>query len=201
MRKCRALYRKAQPQRRSRSTLELEPTQLRIWQPNGQARRLGLNGCRFSIRDAACEQRFVRHLLLHLPGEVVDLITPPDEGAIAPRAARLPSVGDNVTIVDGSAWEALADWLASRGRLSGRTVTELARLALIATPQFAITIGEWAGQLAVERTRVMANPMRTPASLRESLKPLEQAARTSPRVADALVAALSRSSLLLRNIG
>lgn len=162
---------------------------------------MGLNGARFSIRDAACEQRFVRHLRLHLPGEVVELITPPDEGAIAPRAARLPRVPETVTIVDAASWEALADWLRSRGRLGGRTMADLARLALIATPQFAITIGEFAGQLAVELNSLAANPMRTSASLRESLKPLEDAARQSPRVADALVAALSRSSLLLRNIG
>lgn len=161
-------------------------------------RRVGLNGARFTIRDAACEQRFVRHLRLHLPGEVVELITPPDEGAIAPRAARLPRVPETLTIVNAGAWEALADWLASRGRLAGRTMTDLARLALIATPQFAIAIGEFAGELAVELNCLAANPMRTSASLRESLRPLEQAARHSPRVADALVAALSRSSLLMR---
>jgi len=199
MRKCRALYTKAEPKRRSRCTVELEPTLLRIHPPGGPSRRLGLNGAHFSIRDAACEQRFVRHLILHLPGEVADLITPPDEGAIAPRAARLPNISSNVIILDTPAWEALAGWLRGRGRLDGRTVLELARLAVIATPQFAITIGEFAAQLAVDRTRPIANPMRTNATLRESLRPLEQAARTSPRVADALVAALSRSSLLLRS--
>lgn len=198
--KCVALYSRPKKARYARCTVELEPHVLRIYSPDGQCRRLYLDGACFSVRDAACEQRFVRHLILQLHGEVADLITPPDEGAIAPRAARLPSISASTTIIDSGALDTVADWLQGRGRLSGRTIAELARLAVIASPQFAIMIGEWAGQMAVESLldRLNVTPMRTSASVRDSLRPLELAARTSPRVADALVAALSRSSLLLR---
>jgi hypothetical protein len=121
------------------------------------------------------------------------MITPPDQGAIAPRALRLPAVPDDVAILEVNAWEAVFDWLRKGCRLAGRTVRELANLACIATPQFAIAIGEWAAHVAREMTWENGGPMRGGGvDLRFSLRPLEEAARKSPRAQDALVAAYSQ---------
>ncbi len=190
-----ALYRRA-VRRPPRARLELEASSLVVTIAEGRVRRIGLNGARFVVRDATRDQRFVRHLTLLLPAERVDLMTPSEEGAIAPRAARLPGVPKDAIVVEVAAWEAAVDWLQSGGRLGGRTVTELARLACAATPQFAIAIGEWAAQVAVEMTWERAGPMRGGGELRELLRPLEAAATRSARAADALVAALARSSRL-----
>lgn len=121
------------------------------------------------------------------------MITPPETGAIAPRALGLPGVPDDVAIVEIDEWDAVLDWLHGHCRLSGRTVRELAQLACIASPQFAIAIGEWAARVAAEMTWENRGPMRGGAvDLRFSLRPLEEAARRSPRAQDALVAAYSR---------
>lgn len=162
--------------------------------PDGRSRTLFLNGSRFAVRDAACSQRFVRHLKLYLRGERADLITPPDEGSIAPRAAQLPGVPDDSLIVDRAAWEAVADWMAGGGRLGGRSIAELARLACVATAQFALVLGEWAAQVAIEMSWERRGPMRVAGDVRHSLRPLELAAGHNPRAAEALVAALSHTS-------
>jgi len=97
-------------------------------------------------------------------------------------------------VVDSSVWEAVVDWVNGGGRPGGRTVADLARLACIATSQFAITLGEWAAQLAHEMTWERQGPMRSGAGLRHSLRPLEEAATRSARAGEALVAALSRTA-------
>lgn len=163
--------------------------------PDGRCRTLFLNGSRYAVRDAAHAQRFVRHLKLYLRGDRADLITPPDEGAIAPRAAQLPGVPDDSVVVDIHAFEAVADWIEGGGRLAGRTVAELARLAAVASAPFAITLGEWAAQVALEMSwERRRGPMRVAGDLRHSLRPLELAAHDYPRAAEALVAALSHTS-------
>jgi hypothetical protein len=194
--RCRGLY-KAQ-RRQPRARLELERDILRICLPDGRWRPLFLNGARFAVRDAARGRRFVRHLKLYLTDGRADLITPPDEGAIAPRAAQLPGVPDGAITVDRDGFEAVADWLQGGGRLGGRTVAELARLASIASAQFAITLGEWAAQVAMEMTWDRRGPLRGGSDLRHPLRPLEEAANRHPRAAEALVAALSRSSRFRR---
>jgi hypothetical protein len=185
--------------------LELERDLLLLTMPDGRWRGVSLNGARFAVTDAACAQRFVRHLSIAVTDDRgdddrVDLITPPDEGAIAPRAARLPGVPDEAAVVDVDVWEAAVDWLRGGGRLGGRSVAELARLACIATPQFALAIGEWAAQVAVEMIWERSGPMRGGADLRHALHALQVAARTSPRAADALVAALACSAALRRRV-
>jgi len=88
------------------------------------------------------------------------------------------------------------DWLRGGGRPGGRTVAELACLACIATSQFAMTLGEWAAQVAHEMTWERQGPMRSGAALRHPLRPLEEAASRSASAAEALVAALSRRAAL-----
>jgi len=174
-----------------RALVELEGDILRLGLSDGRWRSLLLDGARFAARDAACTQRFVRHLKLYLIDGRADLITPPDEGAIAPRAAQLPGVPEDSIVVDAGAWETLVDWLRSGGRLGGRTIAELARLACIASTQFAITVGEWAARVALEGGWERSGPMRSGLDPRESLRPLEEAAWRSPSAAEALVAAMS----------
>ena len=162
---------------------------------DGRKRRVVLDGIQFEIRDAASASRFVRHLSLHHGSDRIDLITPPDEGSIAPRAARMPEVPKNVVIIDGAAWEVVADWLRSGGRLNGRTVAELACLACVASPRFAVIIGEWAAEVAHEMNWERNGPMRASGDARHTLRPLVEAAARSVRAADALVAALSRGAV------
>jgi hypothetical protein len=91
-------------------------------------------------------------------------------------------------------WEALAEWLMCGGRFAARTVADLARLASIATPQFAALIGEVAAQRAIELVWVAAGPLRGITDLEAALQPLTDAARSSPRVAEALVSALAHAA-------
>ncbi len=196
MPKCGSLYTRALTPRVARASLELARDTLRLQLPNGGRRDLSLNGAAFSVRDAACSQRFVRHLALsHCEGRV-HLVTPPDKGAIAPRAARLPIVPAEHVVVEIRAWEALLDWLRGGGRLGGRTVRQLASIARIASPAFAVAIGEWATQVAVEMIWDRRGPLCGGGSLRQTLRPLEEAAAESPRAAEAWVAALSCASVL-----
>lgn len=195
--RCRALYAKP-PAHSARARVELARDVLFLEMPDGRSRTMLLNGARFAVRDATRARRFVRHLKLYLADGRADLITPPEEGCIAPRAAQLPDVPDDATIVDAHAWEALVDWLQGGGRLGGRSIGELARLAAIASAQFAITLGEWAAQVAFEMTWERRGPLRGGSELQHSLRPLEEAANRHPRAADALIAALSHSSGRLR---
>ena len=78
------------------------------------------------------------------------IITPPDQGAVAPNVVRVPEAPPEAAIVDVRAWDALADWVLGGGRLAACAIADLARLASIASPQFAVLIGEVAAQRALE---------------------------------------------------
>jgi hypothetical protein len=182
-----------------RTQVELARDDLFLSFPDGRWQRVALHGCRFRVGDAACQQRFVRRIALESERERADLITPPELGAIAPRAAGVPGVAQDAAVVETSCWETLADWLLSGGRLAGRTVAELARLACVATPQFAVIIGGLAARVACEMSWERCGPMRgSGGKPGDALRPLAEAARTSPRAADALMAARAAAAALRR---
>jgi hypothetical protein len=198
MGRSKALYREIAVPTEPRAGLALEQDVLEVSYPDGRFRRMPLDGCRVAVSDASCRNRFVRHLALIAREERVDLITPPDEGTIAPRAARLPTAPAEAVVVAATAWEIVVDWVQSSGRMAGRTVAELARLTCVASPQFAVVLGELAAQVAVEMVWERMGPMRGGGEIGDTLRPLEEAARTSPRAGDALIAALAASALLRR---
>lgn len=137
------------------------------------------------------ERRFVRMLILDRDHERHVVITPPDRGAVAPNVVRLPEAPDEAAIVDDQAWDALTEWIMGGGRLAGCSIADLARLAAIATPQFAVLIGEVAAERALDLVWAARGPLRGIEGAESALHPLVAAARQSPRVADALVAALA----------
>ena len=187
----------APPRGRQRTRLEIGGRALHLIPPDGRAREFGLAGADMAVADAMFARRFVRHMRLWSAADVVHLITPPEEGAIAPRAAQLPRAPDDAGIIDRNAFDTVHEWLLSGGRLGGRTIEELARLARLATSTFAAVIGERAAQMAVETLWPFGGPMRGGATgddVRRRLRPLELAARDSDRAAEALVAALAASS-------
>lgn len=144
--------------------------------------------------DARPERRFVRMLLLDRDHEHQVIITPPDRGAVAPNVVRLPEAPDEAAIIDEEAWDALADWIMGGGRLAGCSIADLARLAAIATPQFAVLIGEIAAQHALELVSAARGPLRGVDDFESALHPLVTAARQSQRVAEALIAALAHAA-------
>jgi hypothetical protein len=99
-------------------------------------------------------------------------------------------------IVAGAVWDTVVGWIRGGGRLGGRTIVELARLACVATPTFAIAIGECVAHVAAELTWERLGPMRGGGSFVQMLQPLEEAAAGSPRAAEALVAAMARGAAL-----
>lgn len=198
MGRCTALYSNALRAPAPRTEVELARDELFLRFPDGRWSHVALHGCRVSVSDAACSQRFVRRLALDSECARLDLITPPERGAIAPRAAGLPGVSHDAAVVETSSWEALADWLLSGGRLAGRTVAELARLACVATPQFAVIIGQLAARVAAEMVWDRCGPMRDSGGMPNALRPLAEAARSSPRAADAFMAARAAASVLHR---
>lgn len=154
---------------------------------------------RVSVDDATCVHRFVRRLLVYSANDEapVVLVTPPEDGAIAPRAAGLPRVEDDVYIVDGAVLDAVLEWLGGGSRLDGRTISDLARLAPVATTQLAVLIGERAGRLAHEAVSPFGGPMRGGSigdDVRRRLRPLERAAQLSERAEEAWVAALAAAA-------
>ncbi|MCG8425412.1 MAG: hypothetical protein MJE77_46630 [Proteobacteria bacterium] len=196
MPRCAPLYSNATGERLPRTHVSLSESSLFLTFPDGRWHDVALHGCRFRVRDATYRQRFVRHLMIyrgrHEPSTgQVDLITPPDEGSIAPRAVRLPGVSEGAAVIETAVWEALADWLSRGGRVAGRTIAELARLSCIATPQFAVTLGAVAARVAAELNWEKCGPMRGSGGIHNPLRPLEDAARRSPRAADALRAAMT----------
>ena len=122
------------------------------------------------------------------------VITPPEQGAVAPNVIHIPEAPSDAAIVDTPTWEALAEWLVGGGRLAACSIADLARLACIATPQFAVLVGEVAAQRALDLVWVAAHPLRSMADLDAALQPLVDAARHSPRAADALVSALAHTA-------
>src|SRR5690606_13697674 len=187
----------ARDRTRLRTRVELGPDWLGLIAPDGRTRQLPLAGAEPTVVDATTAQRFVRHLHVEASAGAIDLITPPEEGSIAPRAAQLPRAPDDAAVVDRAAFATEVEWLLGAGRLGGRTIEELARLARLAAPGFAVVIGERAGQIAVEATWSWGGPMRggnVGDDVRRRLRPLEEAARDSDRAAEALIAALAVSS-------
>ena len=140
-------------------------------------------------------RRFVRMLELERDdGERVVVITPPEQGAVAPNVVRMPEAPNDAAIIDDLAWEALADWLLGGGRLAACSIADLARLACIATPQFAVLIGEVAAQRALEHVWAATGPLRGGGDLDSVLQPLVDAAKHSSRASEALISALSHAA-------
>ena len=180
----------------ARTDLEIGGPTIAVSPPGGRKRHVALDGASFALSDAARTRRFVSRLDVETRSGVMSFITPPEEGAIAPRCARLPAVPDGALVVDSWRFGVLVDWLRCGGRLGGRTVRELARLASASTSSFAIQIGEFAARMAAEATWERRGPLRSGGNLRQFLGPLFEAARESERASEALVAALSANAAL-----
>lgn len=195
-----ALYRDVVPwPARAEVHLDADIVLLRL--PDGRMRRLLLDGSTGATMDGVVvaargdlERRFVRMLVLELAHEVATIITPPDEGTVAPHVVRLPEAPRDAVIVDRAAWDALSDWVMGGGRLSALAIDDLARLVTIATPPFAVLIGEVAAERALELAWATRGPLRGGAELEVALAPLTDAARHSPRAAEALVSALAHAA-------
>jgi hypothetical protein len=194
-----ALYRDPVPFRPARAKVQLEADVLVVEMPDGWMRRHVLDGVTASIADGCVarnprERRFVSMLVLERGGRQVVIVTPPEQGAVAPSVVAVPEAPADAAIVDAWTWDALAEWLVGGGRLAACSIADLARLACLATPQFAVLIGEVAAQRALDLVWVAAHPMRSMADLDAALQPLSDAARHSPRAADALVSALAHAA-------
>jgi hypothetical protein len=174
-----------------RATAAVDASALRLCLPGGAVRCVALDGCTAQVADAECRRRFVRMLTLESRAERTALITPPERGAIAPRAVAVPRAPDDAAVIDVGCWEVISDWLLRGGRLAGLTVAELARLATVATPHFAIVLGEVAAAAALELVWEQAGPLRGGVDVEASLQPLYEAARRSARAAEALARALA----------
>ncbi|MDB4959352.1 MAG: hypothetical protein JWO36_6921 [Myxococcales bacterium] len=178
--------------------------------PDGRVRQHSLNGLSAITMDgfvaakidARWQRRFVRMLVLEPDAEPraarnpdtvanIVVITPPDQGAVAPNVVRVPEAPHAAAIIDTGSWEALADWMLRGGRLAALSIADLAQLACIATPQFAALIGEVAAQRALELLWESSGPLRGGSDVDAALHPLTEAAKSSPRAADALMSALA----------
>jgi hypothetical protein len=170
--------------------------------PDGRTRYIGLDGCMPATSDgvaiahidARAERRFVRMLVLERDHEHDVVITPPDQGAVAPNVVRVAEAPADAAIVDARAWDAISDWVMGGGRLAACAIADLARLAAIATPQFAVLIGEVAAQRALELCWAARGPLRGGSDLDTALQPLVEAARDSPRAAEALISAFAHAA-------
>ncbi|HEY1812050.1 MAG TPA: hypothetical protein VGG74_06815 [Kofleriaceae bacterium] len=194
-----ALYRDPVPFHPARAHVELEPDVLVVEMPDGWTRRHVLDGVSPVVTDGfvaehnfggRVHRRFVRMLAL---GRVT-VITPPEQGAVAPNVVRVPEAPSDAAIVDAPTWDALAEWLLVGGRLAACSIAELARLACIATVPFAAIIGEVVAQRALEIVWASRGPLRGATDLESVLQPLVDAARSSSRAAEALVSALSHAA-------
>lgn len=213
-----ALYRDPVPYKPARATVQLDPDALILAMPGSAPRRHPLDGVQATICDGFVVdrsargsseliprhgmpiqttrvlRRFVRMLELERAGERVVVITPPDHGAVAPNVVLVPEAPADAAIIDELAWEALADWLLGGGRLTACSIADLARLACIATPQFAVLIGEVAAQRALEHVWTATGPLRGGGDLDSVLQPLADAAKHSARASEALVSALAHAA-------
>lgn len=191
-----ALYRDPVPWRPPRAEVHLDGDALILWMPDGRCRRHSLDGCTGAVVDGFVAggevRRFVRMLVID---PTLVLITPPDQGAVAPYVVRVPEAPPEAAILDVRPWEALADWVLGGGRLGACAIAELARLAAIATSSFAALIGEVAAQRALELRWVARGPLRGSAiDVEAALAPLAQEAKHSARAAEALVSALAHAA-------
>jgi hypothetical protein len=201
-----ALYRDPAPFRPARAEVQLDPDVLVLAMPDGRQRRHTLDGCSATLLDgfvaarieARPKRRFVRMLILERGCERHAIITPPEQGAVAPNVVRLPEAPEEAAIVDDHAWNALVDWIMGGGRLAGCSIADLARLAAIATPGFAMLIGQVAAQCALELVWAACGPLRGVESVEAALFPLASAARESPRVAAVLAAARAHAACVTR---
>lgn len=198
-----ALYHDPVPFRPARTEVQLDLDVLLLRAPDGRQRRHALHGTTTSALDGSIaarpdgrgdalargERRFVRMLVIEEPHGSITLITPPEQGAVAPGVVRVPEAPLDAAVLDAPAWEALADWLLGGGRLAACSIVELARLVAIATAPFAGLIGEVAAQRALELAWAGRGPLRGGLELEVALQPLFDAARHCPRAAEALVAA------------
>lgn len=198
-----ALYRDFVMERPARADIQLEPDVLVVVMPDRQARWYTLDGVVATTADGyvstrvgagRVQRRFVRMLVLEREGQRWFVVTPPDQGAVAPNVVRLPEAPADAAIVDTRAWEALTDWVVGGGRLASCSVAELARLACIATAQFAALIGEVVAQRALEMAWAAGGPLRGSSEVDWALQPLFDAARTSVRANEALVSALAHAA-------
>ena len=208
-----ALYRDPVPYRPARSDVQLEPDALLLRMPDGWTQRHALDGVAPTTTDGfvgekvevpvpgregrtmiRTQRRFVRMLVLERTADRVVVITPPEQGAVAPNVVSVPEAPASAAIVDPRAWEALADWVLCGGRLAALSIADLARLACIATPQFAALIGEVAAQRALEIVWSATGPLRASGDLDSALHPLPEAAKTSSRAGEALVSALAHAA-------
>ena len=198
-----ALYRDPASFRPARAEVQLDSDVLLLTMPDGRARRHLLDGCSATLVDGFMvtrgpaidrRRRFVRMLVLERDHERCAIITPPEHGAVAPNVVRLPEAPDDAAIIDDHAWDPLAEWIMGGGRLAGWPITDLARLAAIASPQFAVLIGEVAAERALELVWAARGPLRGVGDLESALHPLVHAARQSARVAEALVAAFAHAA-------
>ena len=188
--------------RPARAEIQLDSDTLILVMPGGWMRRQTLDGVLATTSDGYVAhpldtrgaRRFVRMLILERAGERNVVITPPDQGAVAPNVVRVPEAPHGSAVVDARAWEALSEWLLGGGKLASCSIADLARLACISTPQFAVLIGEVAAQRALELAWVSSGPLRGGSDLESALLPLVVAAKDSPRAAEALVSALAHAA-------
>jgi hypothetical protein len=201
-----ALYRDPVEWKPARAEVHLESDALALAMPDGRTRRYALDGCTASAVDGyvvernlnRVRRRFVRMLVIELGRERYAVITPPDEGAVAPNVVSVPEAPADAAVVDTPVWDPLAEWIIGGGRLAACSIPDLARLAHIATPQFAVLIGEVAAQRALDIVRASTGPLRGGVDLDAVLAPLADAARRSARAAEALVSALAHTAGSLR---
>jgi hypothetical protein len=202
-----ALYQDPVPFKSACAKVQLDADVLLVEMPDGWNRRHVLDGAVAMIDDAfvvarrdggRVERRFVRRLMIERGNRAFAVITPPEQGAVAPNVVRVPEAPHDAAIVEGPTWEALAEWLVGGGRLGALSVADLARLACIATPQFAVVIGEVAAQRALDLVWVATGPLRGLHDLDAALQPLVDAARHSTRAAEALVSALAHTAGVTR---
>jgi hypothetical protein len=197
-----ALYRDPVPLRPARAEVQLDADALVLALPAGSVRRVPLDGVIATASDGYVSlgagtrgtRRFVRMLVLECEAGRDVVITPPDLGAVAPNVVSVPEAPPAAAIVDAHVWETLAEWLLGGGQLAACSIAELARIACIATPQFAVVLGEVAAQRALEIAWVAHGPVRGGSDLDSALVPLVRAARDSPRAAEALVSALAHAA-------
>lgn len=200
-----ALYRDPMLFRADRAEIQLEPDALLLTMPGGWTRRQALDGVAATTSDGVVaardrqtggrtQRRFVRMLILEREGTRTFVITPPDQGAVAPNVVRVPEAPAEAAVIDMRAWESLAEWLLGGGRLAAWSIGDLARLACIAAPHFAVLIGEIAAQRALELAWAAGGPLRGGSDVDYSLQPLVDAAKSSPRAAEALISALSHAA-------
>lgn len=193
-----ALYRDPLPFRSATADVQLDADVMTLRMPDGRQRRHVLDGFAATTADgfapARRQRRFVRMLILERDSERVVVITPPEHGTVAPNVVRVPEAPAEAAIVERGTWDILSEWMLAGGRLAACSVAELAQLAAIATPQFAVLIGEVAAQRALELLWAARGPLRGIVDVEAVLHPLVEAAKHSPRVGDALTSALSHAA-------